>query len=125
MRKTASLLSVLMLLCTLALAQTRTVSGVVKDEKGDPIPFATIAETGTKLATQADANGIFSIKIPESAQLTVTAAGYKAQTLKPGMGSRFAGAKAPITKAAGTHISAERGTRLRLLPSLPASPRPR
>ena len=58
MRKLASLLSVLMLLCTLAFAQTRTVSGVVKDEKGDPIPFATVTETGTKSATQADANGI-------------------------------------------------------------------
>ncbi len=88
MRKTASLLSVLMLLCTLAFAQTRTVSGVVKDEKGDPIPFATIAETGTRTATQADANGIFSIKIPENAQLTISAAGYSSQTIKPGMGSQ-------------------------------------
>src|SRR5438477_1587285 len=88
MRKLASLLSVLMLLCTLAFAQTRTVSGVVKDEKGDPIPFATVTETGTKSATQADANGMFSIKIPENAQLTITAAGYKPQTLKPGVGSQ-------------------------------------
>jgi len=51
MRKLATLLSVLMLLCTLASGQTRTVTGVVKDEKGEAIPFATVLETGTKNAT--------------------------------------------------------------------------
>ena len=45
MRKLASLLSVLMLLCTFALAQTRTVTGRVLDEKGEAIPFATIVES--------------------------------------------------------------------------------
>src|SRR5215469_13704315 len=88
MRKLASLLSVLMLLCTLAFAQTRTVSGVVKDEKGDPIPFATIQESGTKNATQADANGIFSIKIPSGSKLTISAAGHNPQTVTPGNGAQ-------------------------------------
>ncbi|HEY1870992.1 MAG TPA: TonB-dependent receptor plug domain-containing protein, partial [Chitinophagaceae bacterium] len=88
MRKLASLLSVLMLLCTLAFAQTRTVSGVVKDEKGEPIPFATIQESGTKNATQADANGIFSIKIPSGSKLTISAAGHNPQTVTPGTGAQ-------------------------------------
>ena len=83
MRKLASLLSVLMLLGTLAFAQTRTVRGVVKDEKGDPIPFATILETGTKNGTQADANGAFTIKIPQNGRLTITAAGHQPQTVTP------------------------------------------
>ncbi|HET9825924.1 MAG TPA: SusC/RagA family TonB-linked outer membrane protein, partial [Chitinophagaceae bacterium] len=83
MRKLASLLSVLMLLCTLAFAQTRTVSGVVRDERGDPIPFATILETGTKNATQADANGLFSIKIRANSKLTITATGHQSQTIMP------------------------------------------
>jgi len=85
MRKLASLLSVLMLLCTLALAQTRTVTGVIKDEKGDPIPFATVQETGTKNATQADANGLFSIKIAANSKLTITATGHEPQTITPAM----------------------------------------
>ena len=71
MRKLASLLSVLMLLCTLAFAQTRTVSGVVRDEKGDPVPFATIQESGTKNAAQADANGGFIIKIGQNSKLII------------------------------------------------------
>jgi len=81
MRKIASLLSVLMLLCTLAFAQTRVVSGVVKDEKGDPIPFATITETGTKNAVQADASGAFSIKIGANSQLTISSSGFTTQTI--------------------------------------------
>jgi TonB-linked SusC/RagA family outer membrane protein len=101
MRKLASLLSVLMLLCTLASGQTRTVSGLVKDQKGDPIPFATISEAGTKNATQADANGLFSIKVPENAQLTITAAGYTPQTIKPGEGSQVV----TLFLAAGNQLS--------------------
>src|SRR2546423_2889887 len=83
MRKIASLLPVLMLLCIFAFGQTRTVTGIVRDEKGDPIPFATIAETGTRNATQADANGAFSIKIGPNSSLTVSATGHSATTLSP------------------------------------------
>jgi len=83
MRKLASLLSVLML-CALAFGQTHTVTGVVKNEKGEPVPFATIQETGTKNATTADVQGAYSIKIPHDAKLTITAAGHASQTITPG-----------------------------------------
>ena len=86
MRKITSLLAMLMLFSTLAFAQTRIITGQIKDEKGDPVPFATITEAGTKTAAQADANGVFSIKISESGQLSVSAAGYTSKTLKPGTG---------------------------------------
>src|SRR5947209_17619460 len=82
MRKFVSLLSVLMLLCTLAFGQTRTVTGTVRDEKGDPVPFATITEPGTKTATTADFNGNFSIKLREGAtRLAITASGHESQTV--------------------------------------------
>lgn len=84
MRKIA-LLSVLMLFCALAFGQSRTVSGQVKDEKGEPIPFATIIETGTKNAVTADANGNFSIRIKGS-QLTVSGTGHEAKTIPAGTG---------------------------------------
>ena len=48
MRKIVSLLPVLLLLCTFAFGQTRTVTGTVKGTSGSPIPFATITENGTK-----------------------------------------------------------------------------
>ena len=83
MRKILTLLSVLVLLCTSALAQTRTVSGIVKDDKGDPIPFATILEEGTKNATKADALGAFSIKIGSSSKLVISATGHETTTISP------------------------------------------
>src|SRR5688500_17363751 len=86
MRKIASLLTVLMLLCIFAFAQTRTVKGVIKDDKGEPIPFATISETGTKNATTADATGAFTIKIKEGSRLTITATGFSSTTTTPGVG---------------------------------------
>ncbi len=80
------LFTVLMFCGGLALAQTRTVSGQIRDEKGEPVPFATVLETGTKNATNADGDGNFSLKINEASQLTVTAAGFAASTIKPGAG---------------------------------------
>ncbi|MFL5788246.1 MAG: SusC/RagA family TonB-linked outer membrane protein [Flavisolibacter sp.] len=80
MRKIVSLLPVLMLLCALAFGQTRTITGVVRDEKGDPIPFATIVESGTRNATQADANGNFTIRMVGN-RLQVSASGHQEQTI--------------------------------------------
>lgn len=83
MRKISSLLAVLMLLCTLAYAQTRTVTGVVKDSKGFPVPFATILETGTKNATQADENGAFTLNIKPGSSLTISSSGFTTMTMTP------------------------------------------
>ncbi|HYH16889.1 MAG TPA: SusC/RagA family TonB-linked outer membrane protein [Flavisolibacter sp.] len=81
MRKIASLFTMLMLFSVLAFAQTRTVTGVVRDDKGDPIPFATVSEAGTKNAVQADANGSFSIKVSADGRLAVSATGFAPQTI--------------------------------------------
>ncbi|ANE52626.1 SusC/RagA family TonB-linked outer membrane protein [Flavisolibacter tropicus] len=81
MRKIASLLTMLTLCSALAFAQTRTVSGVVRDVKGEPIPFATVSEAGTKNAVQADVNGSFSIKVGNDSRLAISAAGFTAQTI--------------------------------------------
>jgi TonB-linked SusC/RagA family outer membrane protein len=88
MRKTASLLMMLMFFSALAFGQTRTVSGTVQDEKGAPIPFATILEDGTQNATKADANGNFSLKIKDGSKLTITSAGFDPITIAAGMGAQ-------------------------------------
>src|SRR5258706_8046515 len=75
MRKIASLLPVLMLLCTLAFSQTRTVTGQVSDEKGSPVPFASILIKGTKTGTIADQNGLFSIKAKAGDVLVISSQG--------------------------------------------------
>ena len=75
MRKFASLLTVLMLLCTLAFAQTRTVTGQVSDEKGSPVPFASVIIKGTKSGVIADQNGLFSIKAKAGDVLVISSQG--------------------------------------------------
>ncbi len=80
MRKIASLIMMLMLFNALAFAQTRTVTGRVTDQRGEAIPFATVTEAGTRNAVTADANGNFSIRLPENGRLTISATGFGGQT---------------------------------------------
>jgi TonB-linked SusC/RagA family outer membrane protein len=87
MRKKLSILSGLLLLVfQLAVAQQKTVSGQVKDEKGVGIPFVTVAEKGTKNAVQADGNGFFTIKIKSESSLIISASGYMETTFEPSAG---------------------------------------
>jgi TonB-linked SusC/RagA family outer membrane protein len=80
MRKILSLVTVLIFSTVLVFSQGRVVSGKITDESGNPVPFATVTEAGTKKGVTADENGNFNINITGQ-RLSVTAAGYKAQTL--------------------------------------------
>jgi TonB-linked SusC/RagA family outer membrane protein len=64
-----------------AMAQPRKVTGQVKDDKGQVVPFATITEAGTANAVQADENGNYTIVVKPGARITVTATGHQPQTL--------------------------------------------
>lgn len=82
MRKFFTLLWVLML-SVFAQAQNRTITGVVRDEKGTGVPFASILIAGKKTGTTADADGNFKITVSPRTQLTVSASGYKEFLLTP------------------------------------------
>src|SRR5882672_2784491 len=77
MRKLTLLLTVLLLHALLALSQTRTITGQVKDAKGEPIPFASIKVKGGKAGIAADASGNFSISVPPNAILIISATGFE------------------------------------------------
>lgn len=81
MRKIGSLVTMLLLCSVLAFAQTRTVTGTVRDAQGNPVPFATVMVTGTKTAVTSDENGNFSINVPENGRLDVSATGFGTQTI--------------------------------------------
>jgi TonB-linked SusC/RagA family outer membrane protein len=74
------LFALLMLCGVLVFAQKRTVSGVVRDNTGSPVPFATVTESGTKNATTADGTGNFSIKMNGNGSLSFSATGYDPST---------------------------------------------
>ena len=78
------MLTVLLLHALLAVSQTRTISGQIRDEKGNPVPFASIRIKGQGSGTAADANGAFTMQLPAGAILQVSAAGFDNLETKPG-----------------------------------------
>jgi TonB-linked SusC/RagA family outer membrane protein len=61
-------------------AQVRTLTGTIVGENGNPVPFATVAEVGTKNSVQADENGKFTIKVTGN-ELRITAVGFAERTV--------------------------------------------
>ncbi len=68
---------------TLAMAQTRQVTGTVTDRTdGLPLPGVTVLVFGTQTGTQTDASGRFSIEVPEGrTQLQFRFVGYANQAV--------------------------------------------
>ncbi len=54
----------------------QSVSGYVKDEKGDEVPFANVWIKGTLQGTMADVNGHFAILSPKNDTLCVSSVGF-------------------------------------------------
>lgn len=60
------------------LTAEKKITGIVKDPKGDPVRGATILLTGTTIGTTTDAEGNFSLSVPQDAQiLSVSFIGYQ------------------------------------------------
>lgn len=61
------LLATFLLLCAFAArAQNATVSGVVRDEAGQPIPGVGVSVAGTRIITTTDENGRYELSVPPS-----------------------------------------------------------
>ena len=58
-------------------AQEATIKGKIIDDKGAPIPGATIVLKGTTTSVASDFDGGFRIKAPKDGILTITFIGYK------------------------------------------------
>lgn len=59
----------------------QTVTGTVTDSKGEPVIGASVRLAGSKLGTITDMDGVFRIKAPAGAKLTISFIGYQAQTM--------------------------------------------
>lgn len=64
----------------------RTVTGKVTDKKGNPVANASVMVRNSKNGTTTDANGNFSISLPDNAVLVISSVGYKTTTVTPGTG---------------------------------------
>jgi TonB-linked SusC/RagA family outer membrane protein len=65
------------LLCgAITFAQNRVVTGTITDERGDPIPFASIKVKNSTQGISADENGKFLIKVSQGAVLVINSVGF-------------------------------------------------
>jgi TonB-linked SusC/RagA family outer membrane protein len=89
-RSVGFLLTLLMLLCTWsAIAQSkdaRTISGVVKNEKGLPVAGITVTEKGTTNATVSDDKGNFKLHLKNnnSSAIVLSGIGFETKEVKMG-----------------------------------------
>ncbi len=66
--------------CLQLLAQNRTITGRVTDEKGIAVPSASVTIKGASIGTTTAADGTFSISVPQNVRsLTVSSIGFQNQ----------------------------------------------
>jgi hypothetical protein len=82
MRKITSVIAVLMLIATSAMAQVRSVTGKVTDATGSAVPYVTVTVKGTRNAVVANDNGIFTIRAKTGDVLVITGVGLQTQETK-------------------------------------------
>lgn len=63
---------------------TIVASGMVYDDEGEPLPGATVMETGTKNGTLTDVDGAFKLFTKKNAQLTISFVGCEPLTINAG-----------------------------------------
>ncbi|MBS1641148.1 MAG: SusC/RagA family TonB-linked outer membrane protein [Bacteroidetes bacterium] len=78
------LFALAILVGSIAMGQTRSVTGKVTDSKGSPIPSASVMIKGTKNGTSTDANGVFKISAKTGATLAISAVNYKPLEVRVG-----------------------------------------
>ncbi len=71
----------LVFLALSSLAQTKTVTGKIIDEKGAAIAGATVLEKGTRNGVSASSDGSFSIKVKNGANLVISAIGFEDKSI--------------------------------------------
>ena len=71
MRKLVMLIMAITLSVSHLWAQERTITGKVTDDKGAPIPGASVIVKGTNSGTTTNADGVFSISVPAKATTLV------------------------------------------------------
>lgn len=75
MRKMLFLLAVVVFSTLIATAQSRSISGKVTDDKGEPVPYASVLVKGTKTGVAADAAGMFKINAKTGDVLVISSTG--------------------------------------------------
>lgn len=95
--------------------QKRKITGLVKDEKGEPVIGANIIEKGTSNGKTTDLNGSFSIDVGPNASLIVSYVGFDRQEIKIGNRSELSIILAEDTKGLDEVVVVGYGTQRKLV----------
>lgn len=74
----------MLFISTTLFAQTRSVSGTVKDATGTGVPGASVIVKGTTKGTSTDVDGKYAISVTSGATLQFSAIGFSTQEIKVG-----------------------------------------
>ncbi|MEP6748970.1 MAG: SusC/RagA family TonB-linked outer membrane protein [Bacteroidota bacterium] len=82
-------LALLLLLSSVVMAQTRLISGTIKDSKtGSPLPSVTVKVKGKNISALTNTDGGFSLNVPAGiSSLEVSSVGYSAKTVSVDAGA--------------------------------------
>tara|TARA_B100000686_G_scaffold355363_1_gene473522 strand:- start:2947 stop:6207 length:3261 start_codon:yes stop_codon:yes gene_type:complete len=83
MKSLLKLLMTFLLVTQVALAQ-KSITGVVSDDQGMPLPGATVVEQGTTNGVSTDFDGNYSIEVAEGAVLEFSFVGYETSAITVG-----------------------------------------
>src|SRR5436190_8177721 len=86
MRKIVSLLTLMLFMSVAGWSQGK-ISGTVRDQNGDPVPFATVNVKGTKATVAADATANFTINAKSGDVLVISAVGLQTTEVTVGSSS--------------------------------------
>ena len=78
------LIAISLSICNFAVAQTKIVTGTVKDDTGAPVPGATILIAGTTKGTSTDFDGKYTIEAAATDRLAFSFVGLATQTITVG-----------------------------------------
>lgn len=88
--KTLAMSILMVLISTVAFAQTEQVSGTVTDNSGEPIIGATVLVVGQSgNGTVTDIDGNFTLQAKPGSTLSISYIGYKNQEVKAGKGLKI------------------------------------
>ncbi|MCE1197438.1 MAG: TonB-dependent receptor [Marinilabiliales bacterium] len=88
MKKAVALLFILCMIVQLAMAQKRTVSGVVRDKaSNETLPGVSVLEKGTKNGITTNMDGKFELSVSPGATLVISYIGMKQMEVKVGTSS--------------------------------------
>lgn len=74
----------LLFISLFSFSQTKTITGQVTDQAGDPIPFASVRVQNSNRGVTADENGNFTISVNQGEVLQVSAVGIRAANITVG-----------------------------------------